>query len=78
MKDAPETSDDEDQRAETAGSRNYPANLWNRLKNPPANRPTIDVWEFKLVRPTGEIQLFFLGQNFSVSGRRSADNDVHV
>ncbi|CCD74106.1 Brix domain-containing protein [Caenorhabditis elegans] len=46
--DAPETSDDEDQRAETAGSRNYPANLWNRLKNPPANRPTIDVWEFKL------------------------------
>ncbi|KAF1758941.1 hypothetical protein GCK72_015401 [Caenorhabditis remanei] len=46
--DIPEDSDDEDNRADIGGSRNYPTALWNRLKNPPNNRPTIDVWEFKM------------------------------
>lgn len=48
LKDLPEDSDDEDNRARIAGSRVFPPTLWNRLNNPVPERSTIDSWEFKI------------------------------
>uniref|UniRef100_A0A8R1HJN0 Uncharacterized protein n=1 Tax=Caenorhabditis japonica TaxID=281687 RepID=A0A8R1HJN0_CAEJA len=38
---------EEEARAEASGQKMFPAAIWNRLKNPPSDRPSIDVWEFK-------------------------------
>ncbi|CAO4375674.1 unnamed protein product [Caenorhabditis nigoni] len=63
LKEPPEDSDDEEQRAEQNGTRNFPAILWSKLKNPPKDRPTIDVWEFKM---DGE----YLTMTFTVDGEK--------